>query len=56
MGGVGTTSAWGEMEGAVREGGDGWASREGATMGQGTGQGASMDREVKGKRCGEEVT
>jgi hypothetical protein len=30
MGGVGTTSAWGEMEGAAGEGGDGWASREGA--------------------------
>jgi hypothetical protein len=30
MGGVGTTSAWGEMEGAAGEGGDGWGSREGA--------------------------
>jgi hypothetical protein len=44
------------MEGATGEGGDGWASREGAAMGEGTGQGASMDREVKGKRFGEEVT
>jgi hypothetical protein len=55
MGGVGTTSAWGEMEGVAGEGGDGWASREDAAMGEGTGQGASME-EVKGKRCGEEVT
>lgn len=43
------------MEGAAGEGGDGWASREGAAMGEGTGQGGSME-EVKGKRCGEEVT
>jgi hypothetical protein len=43
------------MEGAAGEGGDGWASREGAAMGEGTSQGASME-EVKGKRCGEEVT
>mgnify|MGYP006934385256 CR=1 FL=1 len=45
-----------------RDGGSGWGGRRwlgeqgGRGMGEGTGQGASMDQEVKGKRCGEEVT